>query len=226
MDDTKIKAIRKMPEGSKIFKLWIGVLCLAMKSGRTGCVEIGDGISFNAETLSNHFGIDIMTVTLALQTFERFKMIELFEDGTIFIKNFEKHQQLDKINENLEKTRKRVEKFRKKQKLLGNGVTVTAPLRNATDKDKESDKTKSESVTEHTPTFFSLKEFTKAITGDNQYSRFDMKYYYEVITNHLKDKKTKVNDFIAYSKKWMLTDLKNENAIFNPTRNKQILESK
>lgn len=149
MDDSKIKAIRKMPEGSSIFELWIGILCLAMKSGRPGCVEIGDGIPFNPETLSNHFNISYVTVTLALRTFEQFKMIELLQDGTIFIKNFEKHQQLDKIRGNLEKTRKRVEKYRNKQKLLSEGVTVTPPLRNGIDKDvhKEVDKKKKQKKT-------------------------------------------------------------------------------
>jgi len=52
MNDSKIKMIRKMPDGAKLFELWIGLLCLGMKSGRPGCVEIGDGIPFSARMLS------------------------------------------------------------------------------------------------------------------------------------------------------------------------------
>jgi len=97
MDDTKIKIIRKMPDGSKLFELWIGILCLAMKSSRAGTLEIGQGIPFTDEVLSDHLDIPLKTVRLGLQTFRKFNMIEVWQDGTIFISNFEKHQMLDKI---------------------------------------------------------------------------------------------------------------------------------
>ena len=129
MNDTKIKIICKMPAGSDMLKMWLGVLCLGMKSGTPGVLEIGDGIPFEAETLSNELDIPLQTVKLGLKTFEKLKMIEYAENGTIFISNFEKHQELDKIRLGKEKTRLRVQQHRDKVKQIAcngySGVTVT-----------------------------------------------------------------------------------------------------
>lgn len=151
MDDTKIKIIRKMPDGAKLFELWIGILCLAMKSSRAGTLEIGVGIPFTEETLAEHLDIPLKTTRMGLQVFNKFHMIEVWSDGTIFISNFEKHQELEKIEKNKELTRIRVAKFREKQKILLD-VASTDALRNESsndiDKDKDTDKEIDTEVTE------------------------------------------------------------------------------
>jgi predicted phage replisome organizer len=146
MDDTKIKIIRKMPDGAKLFELWIGILCLAMKSSRAGTLEIGIGIPFTEESLSDHLDLPLKTTRMGLQVFKKFNMIEVWEDGTIFISNFEKHQQLEKIEKSKESTRMRVAKFREKQR-ISLDVTGTKLLRNAIDIDKETDKETDKDVT-------------------------------------------------------------------------------
>ena len=150
MDDTKIKIIRKMPDGAKLFELWIGILCLAMKSSRAGTLEIGVGIPFTEETLAEHLDIPLKTTRMGLQVFNKFHMVEVWSDGTIFISNFEKHQELEKIEKNKEVTRLRVAKFREKQR-ISLDVTVTEPLRNDTsndvDKDKDTDIEQDKDVT-------------------------------------------------------------------------------
>jgi len=138
MDDTKIKIMRKMPDGSKLFELWIGILCLAMKSSRAGTLEIGIGIPFTDESLSDHLDIPLKTTRMGLQVFKKFNMIEVWEDGTIFISNFEKHQKLDKIEKSKEATRLRVAKFRQNQR-ISLDVTGTKLLRNTTDKEEETE---------------------------------------------------------------------------------------
>lgn len=128
MNDSKIKMIRSMPDGDKILVLWVGILCLGMKSGRPGIVEIGDGIPFTAETLSVELNIPLTTVKLGLKTFEKFKMIEVWEDSELFIVNFEKHQNLEKIRTAAEISKKSSKKYREKMKALPGGdghVTVT-----------------------------------------------------------------------------------------------------
>ena len=97
LNDSKIKFIRKMPDGDKILVLWLGLLCLGMKSGEPGVVEIGDGIPFTAETLSIELDIQLNTVKLGLETFVKFKMLEIWKNKELFIVNFEKHQALGKI---------------------------------------------------------------------------------------------------------------------------------
>jgi len=145
MNDTKIKIIRKMPAGSDMLVIWIGILCLAMKSGKPGILEVGDGIPFDTNMLAGELDIDINTMKLALETFKKLKMIEIFEDGQIFISNFEKHQEIEKIELAREKIRIRVSKHRKKQKAICNGYSdVTVTECNATEEelDKEKEKEK------------------------------------------------------------------------------------
>ena len=118
MNDSKIKMIRKMPDGAKLFELWIGLLCLGMKSGRPGCVEIGDGIPFTARMLSAELDISENTIELGLKTFIELRMIEQFDDSTFFLSNFEKHQELEKIEIKKVNERDRKRRYRDKVKQL------------------------------------------------------------------------------------------------------------
>ena len=143
LDDSKIKIIRKYPDGDALFVLWIGLLCLAMKSNRPGIIEIADSIPYEKSELANEFNLELKTVEMGLVLFQRLQMIEIYESGAIGVLNFMKHQELDKILENKKKNREKVQKFREKQKLLCNGyVTVTTPECNRTDIDRESDSDK------------------------------------------------------------------------------------
>lgn len=116
MNDSKVKLIRKLPDGAKLFELWIGILCLGMKSGKAGVLEIGDGIPFNDEMLSTELDININVIRMGIETFIRLKMIEVFDDSSIYITNFEKHQELKKIEIAKRKNRTRVKLHRDKQK--------------------------------------------------------------------------------------------------------------
>ncbi len=149
LNDTKIKLIRKMPDGDSLLVLWIGVLCLAMKSGTPGILEIGDGIPFTPEALSVDLDIPINTVRLGLSVFEQYRMIEVMEDGGIYIVNFDKHQKTEKINANAEKSKIRSQRYRDKIKMLSDGScssrirhVVTERderIRHTTDKDIDKD---------------------------------------------------------------------------------------
>ncbi|MHB8337933.1 MAG: phage replisome organizer N-terminal domain-containing protein [Ignavibacteriaceae bacterium] len=140
MDDSKIKFIVKLPDGDKLFRLWVGLLCLGMKSSRPGIIEIGDNIPFTTEMLANHFDMELNTVKLALETFQRFKMIEFWDDQSIFICNFAQHQQLDKIEKARGVSRLSSARYREKIKLLGDGhvkISDETELDIDIDKDKE-----------------------------------------------------------------------------------------
>lgn len=139
MNDTKIKLIRKMPDGDSVLVLWIGLLCLGMKSGKPGVIEVGDGIPFSDEMLSIELDIPINTVRLGLKTFQEFKMIEVWNDGQTYITNFEKHQELVKIQASKEKSRESSRKYREQLKLsLGDDhVTVTGESRDDTEEEED-----------------------------------------------------------------------------------------
>jgi len=129
LNDTKIKLIRKMPDGDSLLVLWIGILCLAMKSGTPGMIEIGDGIPFTEEALGVELDIPVNTVRLGLSVFEKYKMIELWDDGSTYIINFNKHQEIDKIKDTVDKSRLSSRKYREKLKLLSMGQPSTSSSR-------------------------------------------------------------------------------------------------
>lgn len=134
-DDEKIKLIKSMPEGDAIILIWIQLLCLAGKTNDGGAVYIGQHMNYTDEMISTICNQPLNTVRFALQTFEKFEMINLSQDGLISIANWEKHQNIEGMERVREQTRKRVAKYRAKQKALeSSNDTVT--LRNGTDKNK------------------------------------------------------------------------------------------
>lgn len=136
LEDPKIVYILSLSEGDKYFRLWIGLLCLAMKSDRAGVVELGYGVPFTPEILANQFHTELNIIEKALDIFQRFKMIEIWDDRTIFITNFSKHQQLDKIERAKEVSRLSSAKYRIKLKSISDGHVTS---RDETDIDKDID---------------------------------------------------------------------------------------
>ena len=115
LNDEKIRMIRKYPDGDKLFILWVGLLCLAMKSEIKGHILICEGSPYSPDDISNILEIEIKTVIMGLELFARFGMIEVSEFNEIQVCKFREHQSLDKI-ESMEtaqqKNRMRVKKFR------------------------------------------------------------------------------------------------------------------
>lgn len=94
-DDEKIKLIRSMPEGDAIILIWIQLLCLAGKTNDGGAVYIGQHMNYTDEMIATICNQPLNTVRFALQTFEKFAMINLGKDGLISIANWEKHQNVE-----------------------------------------------------------------------------------------------------------------------------------
>lgn len=94
-DDEKIKLIRSMPEGDAIILIWIQLLCLAGKTNDGGAVYIGQHMNYTDEMIATICNQPLNTVRFALQTFEKFAMINLDKDGLIGIANWEKHQNVE-----------------------------------------------------------------------------------------------------------------------------------
>ncbi len=142
-DDEKMKIIDTMPARDEIIVIWFKLLSLAGKVNQNGLLYMSNKISYTPEMLSAIFNRPLNTVTLALGTFENFGMIELEDDNTIGIANWEKHQNVDGMAKIREQNRLRQIKHRESKKLLESNVTLT--LSNATDKDKEEKKIKKKS---------------------------------------------------------------------------------
>ncbi|MEH0838899.1 phage replisome organizer N-terminal domain-containing protein [Streptococcus anginosus] len=141
-DDEKIRLIDALPEHDAILVIWFKILTLAGRQGGNGLLMMNNKIHYTDEMLAAIFGRPITTIRLALQTFEQFGMIEII-NGIISLPNWEKHQNVNGMEKAKEQTRKRVARYREKQKqLLENGnvtCNVTVTPCNATDIDIEID---------------------------------------------------------------------------------------
>ncbi len=159
-DDEKILLIESLPDSYAIITVWFKLLCLAGKQNNSGVFMMGR-IAYTDKMLATIFRMKETTVTLALQTFEQFGMVEIV-DGVITIPNWEKHQNLDKLEQAREQTRIRVARHRDKQKQLASGNASCNAVCNAnvtpTDKEEDIDidknKKENKSVRETTRTLF------------------------------------------------------------------------
>ena len=144
-DDEKLLLIETMPEADAIIVIWFKLLCMAGKQNNNGVFMLNDRIAYTEEMLATIFRKPLNVVRLALTTFETYGMIEVI-DNVITIPNWEKHQNIDKLETLKEQTRLRVAKHREKQKQLiennNEKCNVTVTLCNALEEDKEEDKNK------------------------------------------------------------------------------------
>lgn len=141
----KIKQIEMMPEADSVIVIWFKLICLAGNVNENGLLIITKDIPYTDEMLAAEFRRPLNTVRLALEMFIRFGMVEIVDD-VLMVSNWEKYQNVESLERIREQNRKRVGRYREKQKLLvspsGNvtgNVTVTMcnAIEEDTDKDKE-----------------------------------------------------------------------------------------
>lgn len=115
-DDEKILLIESLPDAYAIITVWFKLLCLAGKQNNSGVFLMGR-IPYTDKMLATIFRMKETTVTLALQTFEQFGMIEVI-DGVITIPNWNKHQSLDSYEKKKERDKLYMRERRAAQKAL------------------------------------------------------------------------------------------------------------
>jgi len=117
-DDEKIKLIETLPEGDTILVIWMKLLCLAGKCNRNGFLLATDTLPYDEMMLSTVLGRPYNIVRLALETFLQFGMVEPTSCNALHvfcIKNFASIQDLNRIKQMQENTKKRVQAFRTRQ---------------------------------------------------------------------------------------------------------------
>lgn len=140
-DDEKIKLIDALPDADAILVIWFKLLAQAGKSNQQGALLLNHKLAYTEEMLSTIFNRKLLTVRLALQTFEELGMIERGE--YIQITNWEKHQNIEGMEKIRLQNAERQRKYRERQKQLQleqKESNATATLHNAVDKDIEEDK--------------------------------------------------------------------------------------
>ncbi len=141
-DDEKILLIETLPDAYAIITVWFKLLCLAGKQNNSGVFLMGR-MPYTDKMLATIFRMKETTVTLALQTFEQFGMIEII-DGVITIPNWGKHQNLDQLESKKEYMRSYMKEYREKQKALTSGKVYckTNSKTNVSSLDKEEEREK------------------------------------------------------------------------------------
>ena len=145
-DDEKILLIESLPDAYAIITVWFKLLCLAGKQNNSGVFMMGQ-IAYTDKMLATIFRMKESTVTMALQTFEQFGMVEII-DGVITIPNWDKHQSLDAYEKKKERDRMYQQERRNRQKLLVQKSSEESSDSNTTqssdvavsEEDKEEDK--------------------------------------------------------------------------------------
>ena len=131
-DNEKIKKLLNSRDGDTYCRVWFQLLALAAKCNEHVAVLLGENIPITIDDLARIMNKTVNKLTTIMQQLVNLHMI-FVEDGTIYIKNWDVYQNLDKLEKIKEDNRKRQQRFRDKQMI--NNVTVT--LDNAEDKNRE-----------------------------------------------------------------------------------------
>lgn len=82
-DREEIKVIESMPNGYKYSNILLKLYLKSLK--RDGKLMVTDFIPYNIETLSSVLGHDIDTVRSAIHLFESFKLLDILDNGAIYL---------------------------------------------------------------------------------------------------------------------------------------------
>lgn len=117
-DDEAIKVIEQMPEGDAILVIWFKLLVQAGIINDSGLVYFKKDIPYTEDMLAIVFHKPVTLIRLALTTFEKFGMIEIADNQSILIRNWEKHQNVSGMEQVREYNRLAKRKQRRKAKEL------------------------------------------------------------------------------------------------------------
>ena len=139
-DDEKILLIESLPDAYSIIVVWFKLLCLAGKQNNSGVFVMGR-IPYTDKMLATIFRMKESTVTMALQTFEEFGMVEIV-NGVITIPNWNKHQSLDAYEKKKERERIYQAERRASQRVIAEKMSDKSSYVVVSDKEEDEDKTK------------------------------------------------------------------------------------
>lgn len=114
-ENRKIRMLETMENGDAVVVIWFKLLCLAGQINDGGNVYFTSGIPYTAEMLASLFGKPLPVISAALDTFERFEMIE--RDGNVIhVTNWERYQNVDGMERIREQGRRRAAAYRERKR--------------------------------------------------------------------------------------------------------------
>ena len=139
-DDEKILLIEGLPDSYAIITVWFKLLCLAGKQNNNGVFMMGR-IPYTNSMLATIFRMKESTVSMALEVFSNFGMVEIVE-GVITIPNWKKHQSLDAYEKKKERDRLYQAERRAAQRALIEKSSDTSSDIASLEEDKEQEERK------------------------------------------------------------------------------------
>ena len=115
-NNRKIKYVRRTTNGNDIALIWIMFIALAGRSNAGGLLCITKDLPYTVDMLVDELSFKKATINAAISIFESLEMIHRTEDGGIYITNWEKHQNEEKLSKIREQTKERVARSRAKKK--------------------------------------------------------------------------------------------------------------
>jgi len=117
-DDEKIKIIDTMPARDEILVIWFKLLSLAGRTNQGGALRMNSKIPYTNEMLAAVFNRNLNMVKLSLNIFQNYGMIEVEENETISIVNWDKHQNIEGLDKIRIQNKLRQQTARDKKKTL------------------------------------------------------------------------------------------------------------
>lgn len=221
-DDEKILLIESLPDSYAIITVWFKLLCLAGKQNNSGVFLMGQ-MPYTDNMLATIFRMKESTVTMALQTFKNFGMVEII-DGVITIPNWDKHQTLDAYEK--KKARDRLyqaERRANQRALIGQSSDKSSDVAfsdKEEDKDIEKDKENKESISAEPtrapkPTKHKRGEYSHVLLTEDQEAKL-IDEYGEIVTakaitfldEYIEMKGYKAKNHYLAIKKWVIDAVK------------------
>lgn len=168
-DNRKVKQLERLPDGDTIIVIWLKILTLAGTVNDGGLVYFTRDIPYTDQLLASEFNRPLATVQLALQTFQRFGMIEIV-DELIHVSNWEKYQNIEGLDRVREQGRLRQKRWYDKQKTVPN-VSLTLP--NAAEKEVDKKEDVEQTEKESIPTRTRHGEYGWVLLTDDQYAKLE-----------------------------------------------------
>lgn len=131
-EDEKIKLLKNDTKNNfnSVIVVWFRLLCLAGKQNNKGFFYVAEDLPFNLEMFSTVLETPLKQLEYAFQELLKFKMLDKI-DGVYFIKNWNKHQSLDKYEEKLKRDREYHKKKREEIKSRSNVGDTQNDVENA-----------------------------------------------------------------------------------------------
>jgi predicted phage replisome organizer len=113
-EDEKLELMQAMPEGDALALMWIKLICLARRTNDQGLIYITPEIPYTEDLLAAKWKKPATLVRLFLETARRLKMIEIWPDGKVWLRNWGKYQSLEGLEKVREQYRIRTARYRRK----------------------------------------------------------------------------------------------------------------